>query len=68
MLPNPFLVKINRCIPPWEKSSTIICANSVIFTKLPGVNSHPLGENSPNLVTLKVGHIIIEMSLRRGNL
>jgi hypothetical protein len=25
---------------------------SVIFNKLPKVNNHPLGENSPNLVTL----------------
>jgi hypothetical protein len=24
----------------------------VIFGKLPNVNNHPLGENSPNLVTL----------------
>jgi hypothetical protein len=35
-----------------EKSSPIICATSVIFTKLPKVNSHPIGENSPNHVTL----------------
>jgi hypothetical protein len=33
-------------------SSPIICAVSVIFTKLPKVNSRPTGENSPNLVTL----------------
>jgi hypothetical protein len=29
-----------------------MCAASVFFTKLPKVNSHPIGENSPNLVTL----------------
>jgi hypothetical protein len=34
------------------KSSPIIGATSVIFTKLPKVNSDPIGENSPNLVTL----------------
>jgi hypothetical protein len=28
---------------------------SVIFNLLPKVNNHPLGENSPNLVTLVVG-------------
>jgi hypothetical protein len=27
-------------------------ATSVIFKKLPKVNNRPLGENSPNLVTL----------------
>jgi hypothetical protein len=37
------------------KSSHIICAISVIFTKIPEVMSHPMGENSPNLVTLVVG-------------
>jgi hypothetical protein len=30
----------------------IIFALSVIFTKLPKVNSRPTGENSPDLVTL----------------
>jgi hypothetical protein len=34
------------------KSSPVICASSLIFTKLPKVNSHPIGKNSPNLVTL----------------
>jgi hypothetical protein len=27
-------------------------STSVIFIKLPKVNSHPMGENSPDLVTL----------------
>jgi hypothetical protein len=27
-------------------------ATSVIFTKLPKISNHPLGENSPNLVTV----------------
>jgi hypothetical protein len=35
-----------------EKGSPIIYGTSVIFTKLPKVNSHPIGEKSPNLVTL----------------
>jgi hypothetical protein len=34
------------------KSSSIIWAISVIFTKLPKVKNDPMGENSPNLVTL----------------
>jgi hypothetical protein len=29
-------------------------ATSVIFMKLPNANNHPLGENSPNLVTLNM--------------
>jgi hypothetical protein len=39
----PFVVEI---------SSPIIWAISVTCKKLPEVNSHPIGENSPNLVTL----------------
>jgi hypothetical protein len=35
-----------------EKSSAKIWATSVIFEKLPKVNNHPKGENSPNLDTL----------------
>jgi hypothetical protein len=31
-------------------------ANSIIFTKLPKVNNRPLGETSPNLVTLMQTH------------
>jgi hypothetical protein len=34
------------------KSSLKLRAISVIFKKLPKVNNHPMGENSPNLVTL----------------
>jgi hypothetical protein len=34
-----------------EKSAPIMCAISLIFSKLPKVNSRPIGENSPNLVT-----------------
>jgi hypothetical protein len=30
-----------------EKSSPTTCATSAILTKLPKVNNHPLGENSP---------------------
>jgi hypothetical protein len=39
---------------PTEKSSPEICANYVIYKPLPKVNNSPLGENSPNLVTLTV--------------
>jgi hypothetical protein len=46
-------VKIKAQFLPLKKSSPIICAVSVIFTKnYPKVSSHPMGENSPNLVTL----------------
>jgi hypothetical protein len=40
------------------KSGPTIWASFVIFKKLPKVNTHPIGEKSPNLVTLlsiKVG-------------
>jgi hypothetical protein len=37
-----------------EKSSPKFWATtSVIFKKLPTVNNHPMGENSPNLFTLR---------------
>jgi hypothetical protein len=36
------------------KKCPTIGATSVMFIKLPKVNYHPLGENSPNLVTLLV--------------
>jgi hypothetical protein len=48
MLPNPFLGKITFTV---EKSSPIIGSISAIFTKLPKLNSLPIFENSPNLVT-----------------
>jgi hypothetical protein len=35
-----------------DKSSATIYAAYVIFRKLPNVNNRPIGENSPNLVTL----------------
>jgi hypothetical protein len=35
-------------------------ATSVIYKKLPKVNSRPLGENSPNLVTLLASKIVAE--------
>jgi hypothetical protein len=35
----------------------------VIFKKLPKVNSRPLGENSPNLVTLNADHLILMMTI-----
>jgi hypothetical protein len=35
-----------------EKSSPQICTASLIRKPLPNVNNHPIGENSPNLVTL----------------
>jgi hypothetical protein len=38
-----------------EKSIPNILATSATFRKLPKVNNHPNGENSPNLVTLVKG-------------
>jgi hypothetical protein len=35
-----------------EKSSPNIWSTPVIFKKLPKENNHPMGENSPNPVTL----------------
>jgi hypothetical protein len=35
-----------------EKGSPKMWAASEIFIKIPKVNNHPLGANSPNLVTL----------------
>jgi hypothetical protein len=35
-----------------EKSSPKMWATYASFTKLPEVNNRPLGENSPNLVSL----------------
>jgi hypothetical protein len=45
MSPNHFFVKINTQQVPWK--------TSVIFKPLlPKVNNRPIGEHSPNLVTL----------------
>jgi hypothetical protein len=55
MDPNPFFVKIDFTTFTVEKSSPSIWAISVIFKKLPKVNNHPIGDNSPNPVTLLVG-------------
>jgi hypothetical protein len=35
-----------------EKDGPKICATSLIFKPLPKVKNRPIGENSPNLVTL----------------
>jgi hypothetical protein len=35
-----------------KQTQVPICATSVIFIKLPKENNRPIGENSPNLVTL----------------
>jgi hypothetical protein len=53
MWPKPIFDKINTfIIYTLGKSGTKIWATSVFFQKLPKVNNRPLGENSPNLVTL----------------
>jgi hypothetical protein len=49
----------NKCLTytfPGEKSSPKIWATSIFIKKLPKINNHPMGENSPNLVTLRKGH------------
>jgi hypothetical protein len=45
MLTNPYLAKFKNTTFSLKFAQTI-------FEKLPKVNNHPLGENSPNLVTL----------------
>jgi hypothetical protein len=40
-----------------EKSCPRLWTNSVIFIKLAKVNNRPMGENSPNLVTLLGGRL-----------
>jgi hypothetical protein len=46
----------NTYIHTFPKNSPIIVATFVISPKLPKVNSHPIGENSPNLVNQVVRH------------
>jgi hypothetical protein len=46
-----------------EISSPIIWAVSVISKKLPKVNSHQIGENSPNLVTLVACRLLEDVEL-----
>jgi hypothetical protein len=38
-----------------KKRNPKVSATSVIFKKISKVNNHPMGENSPNLVTLVAG-------------
>jgi hypothetical protein len=48
---NEIFVKINFAV---EKGSSHFWVAFVITPKLPKVNNHPIGKNSPNLVTLYV--------------
>jgi hypothetical protein len=50
--PNQLLPELHTLLILREKSSAKIWAAFAIFKKLPKVNTRPLGENSPNLVTL----------------
>jgi hypothetical protein len=52
--PTQFLAKINTQLFPTIKSIQNKTVTSEIFKKLPKENNNPLGENSPNLVTLVV--------------
>jgi hypothetical protein len=57
MWPKPIFDKINTYIIYTSgKSDTKIWATFVFFQKLSKVNNRPLGENSPNLVTLSMVH------------
>jgi hypothetical protein len=49
-----FFLKNNLLSFTVNKSSPIIWATSVIFKRLSKVNNHPIGEKSPNLVTLQL--------------
>jgi ribosomal protein L21 len=52
MLPNPFLRKLmHKYIHTFYPGQKYLC-HFCNFTKLPKVDSHPLGEISPNPVTL----------------
>jgi hypothetical protein len=52
-----------------EKKFQKICATFVIFKKHPKVNSHTIGEHSPNLVTLSTvqGHFVARLNVARLN-
>jgi hypothetical protein len=52
MKPNPLLVKINTQFLPWKKVAQSLGILPQFSQTLPNVNSHPNGENWPNLVTL----------------
>jgi hypothetical protein len=41
------------------ESSSKIWATFVIYTKQPKLNNRPIGENSPNLVTLGCNHFYV---------
>jgi hypothetical protein len=56
-----FLVKINTQPIPWEKVTKKFRLLRQFSQKLPKVNNGPMGENSPNLVTL-----FISMKKRRA--
>jgi hypothetical protein len=49
---NPFFCPNEYITGTVEKSSPEMCASSGSFKPMPKVNNYPLGENSPNLVTL----------------
>jgi hypothetical protein len=54
-----------------DKSSLQIWATSVIFKKLPKENNRPIGNYSPNLVTLGKEHLVkksADLHPRQGNL
>jgi hypothetical protein len=55
MWPNPFLCQNKLTFFNVKKVAEKIWATSVIFKKTPKVNNRPIGENSPNLVTLARG-------------
>jgi hypothetical protein len=46
-----------------EKSKLQNLTPSLIFKKLPGENDRPIGENSPNLVTMPTVYIFEENKL-----
>jgi hypothetical protein len=72
--PNNFFAKINPQLVPWKKVAQKCALLLQFFKPLPKVNNHPLGENSPNLVTLVPsvfcefyqGHIIQGANLSRA--
>jgi hypothetical protein len=56
---KPMICQLLCTTGTMEKSSPKICATSVNFKALPKVNNRPIVENSPNLVTLGEGGIVL---------
>jgi hypothetical protein len=50
--PNNFFVKMNTGLSPWKKEEQKFVLLLSFSNELPKVDNRPIGETSPNLVTL----------------